>query len=87
MATAIPLETATIAALDAVVAAGRFSSRDEAILTALHIVEDVDAASDMPLTPEEIAGIERGLTDAAAGRVFSAAEVYAELERRHAAGE
>ena len=87
MATAIPLEPATIAALDAVVAIGRFASRDDAIRTALHIVEEVDAADDAPLTAAEIAGIERGLADVAAGQVFSAEDVRAELERRHAAGE
>lgn len=82
MATAIPLEASTIEALDAIVARGRFSSRDEAIRTALYIVEEVDAADDAPLTPGEIAGIERGLADVAAGRVYTVDEVFDELERR-----
>lgn len=82
MATAISLEPATIEALDAIVARGRFSSRDEAIRTALYIVEEVDAADDAPLTSADIAGIERGLADVAAGRVYTVDEVFDELERR-----
>ena len=67
------------------IARGRFPSRDVAIRAALHIVEETDAAEHAPPTAAEIAGIERGLADIAAGRVLSAAEVRAELERRHAA--
>ena len=83
MATAIPLEASTVEALDAAVASGRFSSRDVAIRTALHIVEETDSEHlEPPLTPEEIAGIERGLADIAAGRVYDLDEVFDELERR-----
>lgn len=85
MVTAVPLEADTITALDAMVARGRFPSRDVAIRTALHIVEEVDAADETPLTSAEIAALERALSDVAAGRVLSAEEVRAELERRHTA--
>lgn len=86
MPTVIPLEAATVAALDSFVSRGRFASRDEAIRTALHIFEKTDEAESALSTAAEITGIERGLADVAAGRVFSAQQVYAELERRHAAG-
>lgn len=85
MATPLKLEPSTIAALDAVVASGRFPSHDEAIRTALYIVEEVDAEHHDALTPEVIAGIERGLADVAAGRTLSVEQVRAEMERRHAA--
>ena len=85
MATGIQLQAETIAALDAVVASGRFLTRDAAILAALHLVEELDAEDGEPLSPEEIAGLERGLADVAAGRVFTSGEVRVELERRHAA--
>ncbi len=87
MATAIQLQTihleaSTIKALDDLVAIGRFSSRDEAIRCALLLAQEHDAMHDEPLTPEEIAGIDRGLADAAAGRGIPIAEVRAEMERR-----
>lgn len=85
MATGIQLQAETIAALDAVVASGRFLTRDAAILAALDLVEEADAADREPLSPGEIAGLERGLADVAAGRVFTSEEVRVELERRHAA--
>ena len=82
----IKLQATTVEALDQVVASGRFPSRDEAIRCALYLVQENDAADDEPLTPEEIAGIERGLADVAAGRGIPIEEVRAEMERRHAAG-
>jgi predicted transcriptional regulator len=86
MAIAIQLEPATIAALDAIVAKGRIKSRDEAIRTALQIVEANDPDEWDPLSSSEIAGIERGLADAEAGRLIPVEQVMEELERRHAAG-
>lgn len=86
MATAINLEPETIAALDAIVAKGRITSRDEVIRTALQIVEANDPGEWEPLSSSELARIERGLADVAAGRMISIEDVMAELERRHAAG-
>ena len=86
MASAIHLEPATIEALDAIVAKGRVSSHDEAIRTALQIVEENDPDEWDPLTAAEIAGIERGLADANAGRLIPVEQAMEELERRHAAG-
>lgn len=84
MATAISLEPNTIDAIDALVARGRFASRDAAIRVALDSLQK--AYADPVLgTQDEVAGVERGLADVAAGRVFSAEHVRAELERRHAA--
>jgi Arc/MetJ-type ribon-helix-helix transcriptional regulator len=87
MATAIHLDPSTIAALDAFVASGRFASRDDAIRSALDLVDEIDAADDSPLTPSEIAGIERGLADVAAGRTIPLEEVRAEMARRFSRGD
>lgn len=84
MGTAVHLESATVDALDRMVAIGRFGSRDEAIRTALHIVEEQDAAELGPLGAEEIAGIERGLADAEAGRLIPLEIVRANMKRRFA---
>lgn len=86
MATAIHLDPATVEALDAIVAKGRVSSHDEVIRTALQIVEANDPDEWEPLSTSEVAGIERGLADLAAGRMIPIKEVMEELERRHAAG-
>ena len=86
MATAIHLDPATVAALDAIVAKGRIKSHDEAIRTALQIVEANDPDEWEPISESERAGIERGLADAEAGRMVPIDQVLEELERRHAAG-
>ena len=83
MATAIQLDPATVEALDAVVASGRFTSRDDAIRTALYIVEETEAESSEALSPDEIALLEQRIAaaDADPKGGFPAEEVFAELER------
>jgi predicted transcriptional regulator len=44
-------------------------------------LEDEAAFDAMPLSPEEIAGIERGLADIEAGRVISHEQMLAELAK------
>lgn len=82
MATALNLDQRTVGELDDLVASGRFASREDAVREGVRLVREGnrDASSDA-----ELAGVERGLADVAAGRILSADEVRAELERRHAA--
>ena len=84
MASAVQLEPDTIRALDAIVAKGRMKSHDEAIRTALKIVEANDPDEWEPLSASELAGIARGLADAEAGRMIPIDEVREEMRRRFA---
>jgi Arc/MetJ-type ribon-helix-helix transcriptional regulator len=84
MATAIRLEQATVDALDAMVTRGRFTSHDEAIRTALHLVEERDAAA-APHDAEELAWLEQRIAEADADPHggIPAEEVFAELRQRY----
>ena len=86
MASEIHLEASTIEWLDDVVLIGGFSSRDEVIRAGLRLLKERDEADHEPLTPSEIAGIERGLAAAAAGDVHDVDEVFDELRRRNREG-
>lgn len=79
MATALNIDGRTLGELDDLVANGRFNSREDAVREAVRLVWEEDAS---PLSEAERAGIERGLADVAAGRVFDHDEVFDELERR-----
>lgn len=82
MITALNLDRRTVGALDDLVASGRFASREDAVREGLRLVQEGDA---QPPGAAEMAGLERGLVDVAAGDVISSVEVRTELERRHAA--
>ena len=79
MARALNIDGRTLGELDDLVANGRFNSREDAVREAVRPVWEEDAS---PLGEAERAGIERGLADVAAGRVFDHDQVFDELERR-----
>ena len=85
MATQPMLDPDTERMIDDRLTRGRFAERADVLGHGVQLVSDEDRAADEPLSGQEIAGIERGLADVAAGRAISAAVVRAELERRHAA--
>jgi predicted transcriptional regulator len=57
------------------------STEDLAGLWLQDRAEEFDYSASMPLSAHEIEGIERGLADAAAGRVYSHEEVLADLAK------
>lgn len=85
VAAQLKLDAESESMIDDLVASGRFAERADVLRHGVRLAYDEGQAAEEPLTEEEIAGVERGLADVAAGRIFSAAQVRAELERRHAA--
>ena len=83
MATQLTLDPETELMIDDLIASGRFAERTDVLRHGVKLAHDEGAGDDGPLSPQVIAGIERGLADAAAGRVLSAEQVRSELERRH----
>ena len=80
------LGPATEAAIQVLIASKGFCPRDDVLRVGVASLWDqLGDDNDGPLTPEERAGVERGLADVRAGRVHTAAQVREELERRHAA--
>jgi len=81
MATMVRLDDEMQAKVEAMVSAGRFASNDEAFRAAVLLLHD--EVLDVALTPEEILAVRAGLEDEAAGRVYDADEVFAELRARY----
>lgn len=86
MAGAAQFDPRTESLIDDLLASGRFSERLDILRHGIELAHAQDQTVDPPLSPAEIAGIERGLADAKAGRLIPIAQVMEDLERRHAAG-
>jgi Arc/MetJ-type ribon-helix-helix transcriptional regulator len=80
MATQVTLDDEVQARIDAMISAGRFDSREEAVRTGV-LMLDADFL-DPSLSAGDVAAIREGLADEAAGRVYDAKEVFDELRGR-----
>lgn len=82
MATQPKLDPDTEMLIDDLLASGRFAERAEVLCHGVRLAHNEECAE--PLSAAEIAGIERGLADVAAGRLIPSSEVRAEMHRRFA---
>lgn len=91
MATAVPLDALTEQLISEVLATGQYRSREAVLMQGVRFVRQAveypGGAVIEPLSVAERAGIERGLADVAAGRLYDHDEVFDELERRCLSGE
>ena len=84
MATQPKFDPDTETLIDDLLASGRFAERADVLCRGVRLVHDENRAIDEPLSAAEIAGIERGLAEVAAGRLIPSSEVRAEMHRRFA---
>ena len=88
MASQLYLDSTTQQAMDELVSAGMFESREQVLSEGVRLVrrrEGFDAGVDAePLDPSTIAAIERGIEDMEQGRSRPAKDVFDDLRRRYA---
>lgn len=82
MATQLNLGADFEAKVDALVAQGRFASREDVVREGLRLIEERDAETER-LRADLIAMLEEGLADVEAGRTYPIEDVMSEMEMRY----
>lgn len=82
MATKLDLGAEFEAKVDALVAQGRFASREDVVREGLRLIEERDAETARQRA-DLLAKIDAGLADADAGNLIDADEVFDRLKRRY----